>query len=138
MQKDRNHIVVVVNEYGEASGIVTMEDIIEELLGEIWDEGDEAVEDFLQLSETKYRVLTTALVEEFVEFFSIESEVETESTTINGWLTEQSGTIPEVGYELEYDNLKIVVTKANDLMTEEIEVEIVPISEETDEETEQE
>ncbi len=134
MQTDHNHIVVVVSEFGETSGIVTMEDILEEIVGEIWDERDEAVEDFVQLSENLYQVVSTVSVEDFFEFFSLDTPEETEATTLNGWLSELSGAIPEEGEVFEYMNLSLTVASADDLMTKEITVKVNEIeTEETEE-----
>lgn len=125
MQTDHNHLVVVVNEYGETSGIVSMEDILEEIVGEIWDERDEEVSEFVETAKSTYRVLCTASVEDFFEFFSLEEE-ETEATTVNGWLTEIAGKIPEEGYTFEHKNLMVTVTKADEFMTHEITVTVNP------------
>ncbi len=134
MQTDHNHIVVVVSEFGETSGIVTMEDILEEIVGEIWDERDEAIEDFIQLEENLYKVVSTVSVEDFFEFFSLDIPEETEATTLNGWLSELSGAIPEEGEVFEYMNLSLTVTSADDLMTKEITVKVNEIeTEETEE-----
>lgn len=124
MQKEHNHAVVVVNEYGETAGIVTMEDILEEIVGEIWDERDEAVEDFAPLDDGSYRVLCSANIEDFFEFFDLDTEEEPEATTVNGWIIEQIGSIPEQGYHFDYLNLEITVTKADDLMAQEINVRV--------------
>lgn len=124
MQTDHTHLVIVLNEYGDTSGIVTMEDILEELVGEIWDERDEEILPFLKTADNTYRVLCNASIEDFKEFFSITEMEETDATTVNGWLTEVSGIIPQTGYSFEYNNLKITVSKADEFMTHEITVEM--------------
>ena len=136
MQSNRTHMVLVVNEYGQMSGIVTMEDIIEELLGEIWDEQDEAIESIALIEENKYRVLSSVSIDEFFEYFSLESSDEIESNTVNGWLSEVCGNIPEVGFAFDYANLHIEVTVADEQMTHEISVEVVPQMDEDEEDKE--
>lgn len=124
MQQEHNHIVVVVDEYGVTAGIVTMEDILEEIVGEIWDEQDEAIEDFVALGDNTYRVLCSAYIEDFFEFFSLEPDEDTEATTVNGWIIELIGSIPEKGFTFDYQNLTITVTDADDLMAHEITVKV--------------
>lgn len=124
MQQEHNHIVVVVDEYGVTAGIVTMEDILEEIVGEIWDEQDEAIEDFVALGDNTYRVLCSAYIEDFFEFFSLEPDEDTEATTVNGWIIELIGSIPEKGFTFDYQNLTVTVTDADDLMAHEITVKV--------------
>lgn len=123
MQRQHNHVVILVNEYGETSGIVSMEDILEEIVGEIWDERDEEVSEITETGKNTYRVLSAASVEDFFEFFDME-EPETEAATVNGWLTEQAGCIPKVGDSFTFQKLKITVTKADELMTHELTVHL--------------
>ena len=122
MQDTHNHLAIVVNEYGVTSGVVSMEDIIEELVGEIWDELDEAIEPIKEISEDTYRVLSTVSLDEFFTFFEIDSDEEIDSTTVNGWVGERAESIPEVGFTFDYANLSVTVTKADDIMSHEIEV----------------
>ena len=122
MQDTHNHLAIVVNEYGVTSGVVSMEDIIEELVGEIWDELDEAIEPIKEIAEDKYRVLSTVSLDEFFTFFEIDSDEEIDSTTVNGWVGERAESIPEVGFTFDYANLSVTVTKADDIMSHEIEV----------------
>lgn len=124
MQTQHNHIVMVVNEFGVYSGIVTMEDIIEELVGEIWDEHDEEIDNISVVDDSLYRVLCTTSTEDFFDFFELEPDEESEATTVNGWLIECYGNIPEKGYAFEYENLSITVTEADEIMTHEILVKV--------------
>lgn len=135
MQREHNHIVVVVNEYGVHSGIVTLEDILEELVGEIWDESDEEESTINQTSENTYRVKTNISMEDFLEYFALDADEESEATTVNGWLIEKNESIPKRGQTFEYGNIIITVMKANKIMTYEIEVKTKPaVEEETEEE----
>ncbi len=124
MQKNRAHMAVIINEYGETAGVVTMEDILEELVGEIWDEGEETIEPITQIDENTYRVLCNTPLDDFLTFFELTPDEDSEATTVNGWLTERSGNIPQEGDLFDWDDLKVAVIKADRLMTEEIEVQV--------------
>ena len=133
MQKNRTHIVIVVNEYGFTSGIVTMEDILEELVGEIWDEQDEETESITEIAENTYTVRSSTSIDEFFSFFELAPNDEIESTTVNGWLTEHFENIPRLGDSFTYENLTVTVLSADETMTHEIKVEVTPPATEEDE-----
>ena len=126
MQREHNHMAVVVNEFGMTLGIVTMEDVLEELVGEIWDEQDVAVEDdnIRKTGEDRYIIRTSLPLDDFFEFFSLGKDDEFESSTVNGWLSELCGHIPQVGECAQYRNLTVRVTAGDDLMTHEAEVTV--------------
>ena len=107
LQKNKSHIAVVIDEYGGTLGIVTMEDIIEELVGDIWDEHDEVVVFFDQIGDVTWRADCTVAFDEFCEKFEIKAE--TESVSLGGWVTEQLGKIAEIGDSFDYENLHIEV-----------------------------
>ena len=132
LQQNKSHIAVVLDEYGGTLGIVTMEDILEELVGEIWDEHDEVVEEFEAVSETVSYVSGSVTLDEFCTRYEIEAET-AESTTLGGWVAEQIGRIPEEGDEVQYENLKIRVTGIEAHRVEQVEVEILPREEEKEE-----
>lgn len=132
LQKNKTHLAVVADEYGGTVGIVTMEDILEELVGEIWDEHDEVVEDFVQLEENKYRILGAANQEKMFELFGLNEDFE--SSSVGGWVVEQLNEIAEEGDQFEYKNLSVVVDKVENKRVMEIIVTVNPVSEEEEEE----
>ena len=112
LQSSKTHIAVVVDEYGGTLGIVTMEDILEELVGDIWDEHDEVQEDFKELSDNTYLVDCMINLDDFCQRFDI--ELESESVSLGGWVMEQLGGIPSVGEEFQFQNLQVTVTEMDD------------------------
>lgn len=109
LQKNKAHMAVVVDEYGGTLGIVTMEDILEELVGDIWDEHDEVVEQFKQLSEKEYRVDCTVNFEDFCQFFDLKTE--SESVTLSGWIMERLERVPEINDAFDFEFLHVTVTE---------------------------
>jgi CBS domain containing-hemolysin-like protein len=110
LQKKKIHIAVVTDEYGGTAGIVTMEDILEELVGEIWDETDEVIEEFVSLGDNKYKIICAADIDKMFKFFNLTGEVE--SSTVSGWIMDMLGKIPEEGDSFTYENIVVTVHKA--------------------------
>lgn len=124
MQKSHTHIAILIDEYGMTAGIVTMEDILEEIVGEIWDEKDKPIESIHKENDTTYRINTNISIDNFFDFFNLSPDETTESTTVNGWIIEKCNEIPCMGYSFTYENLLITITKVSNTHTQEIKVEI--------------
>ena len=122
LQNNKSHMALIADEYGGTMGIITLEDILEELVGEIWDEHDKVVNDIEKIAEYEYIVRGNANIEKVLEEFDLEEEFEVNS--VNGWVMQQFGKIPKVGESFEYKNLKIVVQKATKRCVLEIRITV--------------
>lgn len=122
LQNNKSHMALIADEYGGTMGIITLEDILEELVGEIWDEHDKVVNDIEKIAEDEYIVRGNANIEKVLEEFDLEEEYEVNS--VNGWVMQQFGKIPKVGESFEYKNLKIVVQKATKRCVLEIRITV--------------
>lgn len=109
LQSKKSHMAIILDEFGGTVGIVTLEDIIEELVGEIWDEHDTVVEPFVELTEDKYKVRSTADLDDMFDLFDMEND--TDHSTVGGWVVEEFGKIPRVGDEFNYGPLHVCVSK---------------------------
>jgi CBS domain containing-hemolysin-like protein len=111
LQQSKSHMAIVVDEYGGTAGIVTLEDILEELVGEIWDEHDEIVNEIVKLGEEKYKISGNANLDKVLELFDIKKQYE--SSTVSGWIVELLDKIPNESDSFTYENLKIIITKTD-------------------------
>jgi len=135
LQKKKSHLAIIIDEYGGTVGIVTLEDILEELVGEIWDEHDEIIENFRKTGENDYVILCSADLEDMFDYLGLEEEDDTEDVqTVGGWVMDTLGKIPEVNDTFEYRNLKVKVTKCDSRHVLEIKVHVDPIEETEDDE----
>lgn len=107
LQKHKSHIAVVIDEFGGTLGIVTMEDILEELVGEIWDEHDEVIEFVKEINDKTYQVDCSMDLVDFCDHFDI--VIDSESISLGGWIMEQLGKVPEIDDRFEYSNLDIKI-----------------------------
>jgi len=120
LQKAKTHVAVVVDEYGGTCGIVTMEDILEELVGEIWDEHDE-IEVFIRKTGANTFLVDAGMdFDEFAAYFQLKAD--SEMTSVSGWVMEQFGRVPESGERISAGPLDLLVTKVDNHRIEEIQV----------------
>ena len=111
LQESHSQMAVVLDEFGGTLGIVSMEDILEELVGEIWDEHDEAVEKIKEISPGTYSVDCTVSLDDFQEFFQV--KLESDELMLNGFVCEQFHKIPQKGDKCRVGNLEIVVSSCS-------------------------
>lgn len=121
-QKTKLHMAVVCDEYGGTQGVITMEDILEELVGEIYDEHDEIIEYYKKIDDNTYLVKCDLDIEDFFEHFKIENKDEFEFNTTSAWVIDMLDKIPDKGEKFDYKNLAIEITDADEKKVNEIKV----------------
>ncbi|MBQ8935925.1 MAG: HlyC/CorC family transporter [Oscillospiraceae bacterium] len=131
LQRQKAHMAIVVDAYGGTMGIVTMEDILEELVGEIWDEHDEVVEEFKKQPDGSYLIACSADLNDVFKLFELKDDCE--ASTVSGWVVEELGHVPVKGDTFRYENLKVTVTNIHKLRVLEIRVEVLPEEEQKEE-----
>ena len=134
MQREGCHMVIVTDEYGGTMGILTMEDVLEQIVGDIWDEKDVIDEEFVELDPTHYEVDADMRLEDFFDELDLdEDELDDDNATVGGWAIEMLGGYPEVGENFEYENVKVTVTETEGMRVTELLAELLPQEEEEEE-----
>lgn len=123
LQKNKTHLAVVVDEFGGTEGIVTLEDILEELVGEIWDEHDEVSVDIEKISDHEYIVDGSSSLEDFFEYFNVAAE-ENEVSTVNGWVMLKTDKIPEINDSFSFDNFDVRVVSTDGKRADRIKITV--------------
>ena len=118
----KNHIAVVIDEYGGTEGIITMEDIIEEIIGEIWDESDDINEPYVELALGHFIVDGGLNLDDFFELLDIDEDDETDYDTVGGWCLDKLDRFARIGDTFEYQGYQILITKVDEFTVEKIEV----------------
>ncbi len=126
LQQAKTHVAIVVDEFGGTMGLVTLEDILEELVGEIWDEHDEVIEYFSKVAENKYIISCNADLSDLFEKFDMNcNSADYDANTVSGWVIQELGQIPDVGDSFTYKNLFVTVTKTDQRRVLEISAEVI-------------
>lgn len=134
LQKKKIHIAVVLDEYGGTLGLVTLEDILEELVGEIYDEHDEVINYFKIVDDNTFIVDGNAPVKDAFTTFNLAGEEDNfDANTVSGWVIEKLGEIPRAGFKFEHKNLAVEILKSTVKRVLQIKVTVTEI---TDEDTE--
>ena len=123
-QRTKTHMAIVVDEYGGTEGLLTMEDVVEELVGDIWDEHDEVVEQFRPQPDGSYLISCSANLDDLYDLFSVTGSCD--AATVSGWVLEQMGRIPDVGDHFTWQNLDVTVTNVEHHRVLEILVKKIP------------
>ena len=136
LREQHHHMAVVVDEYGGTEGIITLEDILEELVGEIWDEHDEVTEDFRQQSDGSWLVAGSASVDDLFETLDLPEDEDIDSNTVNGLVQEKTRHLPKVGAHFTLDHCEGVVTRTARRRVTEVRLSPIPEPEEKGEDKE--
>jgi putative hemolysin len=125
LKLNKAHMAIVKDEFGGTLGIVTMEDILEELVGDIWDEHDIVIENIKPLKDNRFLVLGSTYLDDLTEELGLEDIDDEDYLTVNGWVLANLGKMGVKGDTFTYQNLEVVVTKANSRQILEVEIKIL-------------
>ena len=124
LRKAKQHLAIVTDEYGGTLGILSMEDVLEQLVGEIWDDTDEVREEIRERSEGEFELDGDMSISDFLDLVGIrERDFDAESETVGGWTIESFGAFPAVGDSFDYEDLHITVLEMDGLRVEKVLVE---------------
>ncbi len=131
LRRAKQHLAIVTDEYGGTLGVLSMEDVLEQLVGEIWDDTDEVEEEIVERPDGQYELDGDMVISDFLELVGIkEKDFEAESETVGGWTIEMFGAFPKPGDSFEYENMSVTVLEMDGLRVEKVLVKIKPQDEE--------
>ena len=130
LKKARQHLAIVSDEYGGTLGVLSMEDVLEQIVGDIWDETDTVEQEVVQRSESEYELDGDMVIADFLELLGIdEDSFEAESETVGGWTVESFGAFPQVGDSFTYENWRVTVLAMDGRRVEKVLVQALPETE---------
>lgn len=124
MKSSKNHIVIVTDEYGGVDGLLTMEDILEELVGDMWDEMDTPSEPYKKIKRTLYEVDGAMNIEDILNILDVEVPEDADYYTVAGFVLDQLGRFAKVNDKISYKNLKITVTEVSEFTVEKVLIKV--------------
>lgn len=125
LQAKKSHIAIVIDEYGSTVGLITLEDILEEIVGDIWDEHDEIVEEIKKISDSEYIILGSTHIDKVLDELYIKNIEDTDVVTISGWITEQINKVATKGDKLTVDKWMFEITDMDANRIEKIRVTLL-------------
>lgn len=130
MQRSKVHLAVVIDQYGGTKGIITLEDIIEELVGEIYDEDDEIISNIIKLAPDKYEVAGDMSISDMLEKIGLDEDlVQTDYTSVGGWITDVMEHIPESGETAETGIFRLTAAEVSEQTVDKVIIEILAVDE---------
>ncbi len=127
LRRAKQHLAVVSDEYGGTLGVLSMEDVLEQIVGDIWDETDEVEPEAVQRSDGEYELNGDMMLEDFLELVGLEADsFEAESNTLGGWTLEIFGTFPQAGDSIRCGNLELTVLSMDGRRVERVLVKVLP------------
>ena len=125
LRKEKQHLAIVSDEYGGTLGVLSMEDVLEQIVGEIWDETDTVEQEVVQRTENEFEVDGDMVISDFLELADIrENDFEAESETLGGWTVEMFGEFPKAGDSFQYRNLTVTVLSMDGRRVEKVLIKI--------------
>ena len=130
LQREKLHLAVIIDEFGGTEGIVTLEDILEELVGEIWDEHDEVIEPIVQTGEGIFIASGDANMEDVFDTLDIDTfHMDYDAITLGGWLIEHMDKIPQTGETFHYEQIEFSVLDADEKIVKQVGINVLDIAE---------
>ncbi len=135
LKRRQTHLAIVTDEYGGTMGLVTMEDVLEQLVGDIWDESDEITSEIIPTGENTYEVSGDMNVYDLLDHIDVDDkDFESEYSTVGGWAIEMLGGIPAEGSSFAYKNFEVTIKEMADMRVVTVVVVVTPVEEEDEEE----